>query len=376
MLKLFTYFRSTLFILLNRFTGKQKTRKQIDTPNETAPLIRKGTKAEKIGRVWDAKGLCREEHRKLNWMDFSIIEHCINESVSGNPQENWFLWVKKKYCNQKKGCGLVLGSGDGSLERHGIALEMCDCFDAFDVSEKSVEFARSEAQKGGFADKVNYQTSDINHITLPKNKYDMTFCAMSLHHFSRLEQVLEQIKHSLKPDGLFIFNEYVGPSQFQWTDKQLQIINAILELLPKKYRKDLSRLGLTAKKEVLRPPIEDMERIDPSEAIRSAEIIPLVGKHFTILEKVDYGGTLLHTLLHNIVGNFDPQKEEDTALLKLLYYLEMLLIKEEVLESDFTLVVAAKKKKSITPSANSHLFGFGNFCRAKKQLFLRGFDRR
>jgi SAM-dependent methyltransferase len=345
MLKLLKYFRSTLFILLNRFTGKRTNREEITSPNETAAQIQKGSKAERAGRVWDAKGLCREEHRKLNWMDFSIIEHCINQSVSGKPQENWFLWVKEKYCKQKRDCGLVLGCGDGSLEKHGIALEVCDSFDAFDVSEKSIDFARNEAQKGGFAPRVNYQTCDINQITLPENKYGITFCAMSLHHFSRLEHVLEQIKRSLKPDGLFIFNEYVGPSQFQWTDKQLQIINAILELLPEEYRKDLSRLGLTVKKEVFRPAIEDMERIDPSEAIRSAEIIPLVGKHFTILEKVDYGGTLLHTLLHNIVGNFDTQKEEDVALLKLLHYLEMLLIKEEVLESDFTVVVAAKKNK-------------------------------
>jgi len=344
MLKIFKYFKSTLLIFFNRFTVKRNHQEESNPPNETASQIQKGSKAERAGRVWDAKGLCREEHRKLNWMDFSIIEHGINESVSGNPQENWFLWVKEKYCKQKKSCGLVLGCGDGSLEKHGIALAVCDCFDAFDVSEKSVEFARSEAQKGGFADKINYQTCDINHITLPKDKYDVAFCAMSLHHFSRLEYVLGQIKHALKPDGLFIFNEYVGPSQFQWTDKQLQIINEILELLPEKYRKDLSRLGLTVKREVFRPTIEDMERIDPSEAIRSAEIIPLVGKHFTILEKVDYGGTLLHTLLHNIVGNFDPQKEEDVTVLKLLYYLEMLLIKEEVLESDFTLVVAARKK--------------------------------
>lgn len=343
MARFFNYLKTTLPILFNRFTDKRNHQVESSPSSETAARAQKGSKAERAGRVWDAKGLCREEHRKLNWMDFSIIEHCINESVSGKPHENWFLWVRERFFKQKKDRGLVLGCGDGSLEKHGIALGVCDRFDAFDVSEKSVEFARGEAQKGGFADRVNYQTCDINQIALPENKYDVTFCAMSLHHFARLVHVLEQIKHSLKPDGLFIFNEYVGPSQFQWTDKQLQIINAILELLPEKYRKDLSRLGLTVKKEVIRPTIEDMERIDPSEAIRSAEIIPLVGKHFTILEKVDYGGTLLHTLLHNIVGNFDPQKEEDVALLKLLHYLEMVLIKEEVLESDFTLVVAAKE---------------------------------
>jgi len=318
-----------------------------DSKQEEIPVEEKenGRHIEKIARVWDAKGLSRDAHRKLNWMDFSIIENCINERISGDPQKNWLIWVKEKYCQETKPSGLVLGCGDGVLERHGITLGLCDYFDAIDVSKKSVGFARSAARKENLDNNITYQICDINHIKLKKTRYDLVFCAMSLHHFSRLEQVFEQIEHSLKPGGIFIFNEYVGPSQFQWSDKQLNIINRLLKLLPDKYRKDLSRLGFTVKKEVFRPSIEDMVRIDPSEAIQSGEIIPLVKQRFRILEKVDYGGTLIHTLLHNIVGNFDPQKEEDVAFLKLLYAIEMLLIEEGVIESDFTVVVATGKGK-------------------------------
>jgi len=330
-------------IFLNRSGHDSKQEKVPVDKNEN--VSSDGKHIERVARVWDAKGLSRDVHRKLNWMDFSIIENCINERISGDPKKNWLIWAKEKYCRETKPAGLVLGCGDGVLERHGIKLGLCDHFDAYDVSGKSIEAARSAAKKEKLDKNINYQICDINNIALKEKSYDLVFCAMSLHHFSRLEQVFEQIEHSLKSGGLFIFNEYVGPSQFQWTDKQLNIINRFLKLLPDKYRKDLSRLGITVKKEVFRPSIEDMDRIDPSEAIRSGEIIPLVKQHFHILEKMDYGGTLLHTLLHNIVGNFDPKKEEDVALLKLLYDIEMLLIDERIIESDFTVVVAADKGK-------------------------------
>lgn len=298
---------------------------------------------EKVASVWDAKGLCRDVHRKLNWMDFPVIEECINERISGDPRKNWLMWITEKYCRKAQPAGLVLGCGDGVLERHGVRLGICEHFDGYDVSPKSIQAAQDAASKEGLDHRITYHVCDINAITLPPDRYDIVFCAMSLHHFSALDQVLSHINRSLKQGGLFIFNEFVGPSQFQWTDKQLRIINQTLSLLPEKYRKDLSRFGLTQKKEVFRPSLEDMVRIDPSEAIRSGEIIPLVQQSFTVLEKVDYGGTLLHTLLHNIVGNFDRDKEEDVALLKLLYSFEMLLIEEGVLESDFAVVVATKK---------------------------------
>ncbi len=301
------------------------------------------TSAGKVARVWDKKGLSRESNRKLNWMDFSIIEECINERITKDPNKNWMVWVKKNYCQEKKTSGLVLGCGDGALERHGISLGICDHFDAIDISRKSVEFARTLAAETGLAKNITYQISDINQIKLPKDKYDLVFCSMCLHHFLELEHIFKQVKNSLKPGGLFIFNEFVGPSRFQWRDKQLDIANQILRLLPDKYCRDLSCYSLVLKQKIIRPSIDDMIRIDPSEAIRSEEIISLVGHYFRILEKVDYGGTLLQILLHNIVGNFDLRKEEDVSILKLLYNLEMLLIEEGGLKSDFTVVVAAGK---------------------------------
>jgi hypothetical protein len=70
--------------------------------------------------------------------------------------------------------------------------------------------------------------------------------------------------------------------------------------------------------------------------------MPILNRYFRIVERVDYGGTILHGLLQDIIGNF---RKEDLPLLRLICYLERLLIAENVLASDH--VVAVCKKKSI-----------------------------
>ena len=68
--------------------------------------------------------------------------------------------------------------------------------------------------------------------------------------------------------------EYVGPSQFQYTDKQVKIINDIIDLLSSVYRKRVTDLQ-TLKPLFIPPSKKYMDEHDPSEAIRSAEIINL-----------------------------------------------------------------------------------------------------
>jgi SAM-dependent methyltransferase len=314
----------------------------------------------------------------------------INQQISGDPGTNWLAWVKRDFVPNVLDRGLSLGCGSGGLERHAIKLGICKRFDAFDISREAIEMAIQYAAMEGI-NSIHYELKDINEIELPESQYDIVLISSALHHSKELEHVLTQVDKSLKLGGLFAFSEFVGPSQFQWTDKQLRIINDLLALLPRKYKIDIrtlsrfnittavsagaglrpSLLGLTKglkagwrlavsrtlrsknlaepkrgfiiKKQVGRPTIEQMNIGDPSEAIRSAEIVPLVGKYFKIIQRVDFGGTLLHMLLSDIVGNFDPDREEDTAIIKLLCYLERTLIKEGVLPSDFTVIVARSR---------------------------------
>jgi hypothetical protein len=57
-------------------------------------------------------------------------------------------------------------------------------------------------------------------------------------------------------------------------------------------------------------------------------------------------------LLDGIIANFDEEKEYDVAILRLLSYIDSILISEKVMPSDFAVVVARKKEKLCTLEKN------------------------
>jgi hypothetical protein len=54
-------------------------------------------------------------------------------------------------------------------------------------------------------------------------------------------------------------------------------------------------------------------------------------------------------LLQDIVGNFNPYDHKDLTVLKLIIYIENYLIKSEILSSDFTFIIAKKKREIFSP---------------------------
>jgi hypothetical protein len=143
-----------------------------------------------------------------------------------------------------------------------------------------------------------------------------------------------------KSGGYFIINEFVGPNQFQWTEVQLVHCQRLLEEIPESYRQMIREPGVKHSAE--RPTIEFMNSYDPTEAIRSADIITELEKQFEIVERRDFGGTLLHLVLDNIAGKVSGSDEGKT-ILRNLFVQEQRLLSSGEISSDFTLLLARKK---------------------------------
>ena len=80
--------------------------------------------------------------------------------------------------------------------------------------------------------------------------------------------------------------------------------------------------------------------MDPTEAVNSEQIIPLLERDFEIVELRRYGGTLLHLLLNHVMANFDANDEMQASLLRMTFLYEQTLVEQKVLDSDFCFVVA------------------------------------
>lgn len=262
--------------------------------------------------------------------------------ITGSADVGYPTYISERYLVPLQPLrGLSLGCGSGQKELDWTRLCRFSQLDAYDISEARIERARERAQAAGRSE-IRYRAADAYGIEWPDGFYDVVFFDQSLHHFTPLEALLLKIRRALKPNGYLIASEFIGPTRFQWTDRQLEAINGVLAILPRRYRKRWRDDGI--KERVYRPSRLRMLLSDPSEAVESGCIVPLLKRHFEIVERKDYGGTVIHMLFDDIAHNFldeAGQVKDDEAqhLIELCFQIEDALLELGELESDFALFV-------------------------------------
>lgn len=259
------------------------------------------------------------------WMSEEICRFHINENVSGSPHEWPMEWFNRVYAAEPFGLGLSLGCGDGALERDVRKKEVCQAVVGIDISEGAIQIAAQEAASEGLTG-ISYERGDFNTFVLPPNRYDIVFFHQAMHHVAELEHCVSQISTTLKPGGILYLDEYVGPSRNEWTDEHLVQANEIFSGLPRNILPhSISKVPY---------PIEED---DPSEAVRSSEILPLVSDAFEIIDQRDYGGNLLAILHPLIKWNKLDKAEAEHHLLHLIEEERRLL---RTAPSYYTVVIA------------------------------------
>lgn len=303
------------------------------------------TRAETVEGFWGLRASVRDTGEGWGWLDHpAVLEECVFPKLGGG-ERNWLMAVLERHGVPRSGSWLSLGCGDGSFERWLAASGVADNIVGVDISPRAVEIAAAAARDAGL-DNVTFGVLDLDRESLASGPYDVIFTSMSLHHLFELEHALESVHGALRPGGFFLANEYVGPSRFQFPARQKELAELVITLLPKELRlhpvasREAGRV-VYKDKYLSRTP-EQWEEIDPSEAVRSAEIIPIFEKRFESSWVYPYGGSLLHPVLEHIAINFDPADESDRAIIRLLDLLETELIKAGRLQNDFAVLVGRR----------------------------------
>jgi SAM-dependent methyltransferase len=290
--------------------------------------------------LWGERARERQDAERpiVAWTDSVVVQRrYIHPTISGNPDENWLIWVKRQFFPEPVDLALTLGCGDGAVERHGLLLGIARAFEAVDASAGAVELAERLARESHVDNRVRYVVADLNRHVFPSRTYDAAFAPMSAHHIADLEHLFAQVRQGLRPGSLFILNEYVGPDQFQWTGRQMALADELLLRLPERYRRSVLSGGIKGR--VNRQTRAQMNAVDPTEAIRSSEIVPVLHRYFDVIQRIDYGGTLLNLVLEELTGNFKDEPE-DVALLEMLFDAERAALARGDIQSDFTVLVA------------------------------------
>lgn len=246
------------------------------------------------------------------WMAHPLVRAAINRRVSGEERV-WPITALRRWLGERAplATSVSIGCGAGSLERSLIDEGVVAHAVGIDLAENAIEEA---AKQAGYRP-LDYLVADARaFLRRNRGKFDAVFFHQSLHHFDRLDELMDDVAQALRTGGMLYLDEYVGPSRDEWSPLKLVRPNLAYRTLPASVRRP----------RIVRAPIN---REDPTEAIRSSGIMPAVERRFRIVERRDYGGNLLALLYPNLRRPDEGSAPEvfDAAVAKLLAMEERLL---------------------------------------------------
>jgi len=255
---------------------------------------------------------------QLYWLAVPRVQRRFQrQACAGADHPSWVHYCVEAFVRPRTPLArmLSIGCGSGTLERELYALGAFVTCDAIDIAPGAIAQARQEARAIGAEAAIHYRVEDVEHTPLAHQQYDAIW-----------------------------FNEYVGANHFDFGATQRAAMAHAFGLIPQRYRRSfVAGHGGQVLDAVLMPDPREVARVDPSEAVRSSDILSVVRQHFDIVAENPCGGTLLQFVLHGIAGNFREEDPGSMVVLEMLFAIEDALITSGALRSDFVAVAARPK---------------------------------
>jgi SAM-dependent methyltransferase len=280
------------------------------------------------------------QNPQVNIWDIPALRRRWNRMVSGDEEIDHVEYICRRFLAGKK-ClkAFSPGCGVGGNELRWAETGHFDRIDACDLSAPRITSAIALAEKKNLSGIVYFKVGDMGEIS-GNSLYDLVIAEGALHHFYPMRVVLEKIRSLLKPGGLLVVNDFVGPSRFQWTPRQLQAANAMLALIPEGYRRHWRDNRI--KEKIDAPGRLRMRLADPSEAAESSLILPLLKEMFAALEVKVKGGALVPLVFHEIAHHYLQPDETAQEILRFSFAAEDLLMQSGEIASDYIFGVLQK----------------------------------
>lgn len=180
-----------------------------------------------------------------------------------------------------------------------------------DVAEGAIEQGRKIKRTA-----IDLHVMDLNAPVPLGERFEVIHANGVLHHIENLEACADWIVEHLEPNGILIASEFTGPVRYRYSRREIDFINEGVSILPENLRE-------TFTPESLKPKLD----ADPSESIRSRDIIDVLRAAGLSVEARPYGGNVLQRALsRTFFASFDPRQNSHTdALYKLIGFDEAVM---------------------------------------------------
>lgn len=311
--------------------------------NKLTGLSRGFSHLTRLQTHWDSKATEMAGRHVRLFSDIPQVRRRIHQQYGGKDVVGWifenFLQGRTALKVGSVGCG----TGNAELELAKLGgRETFQSITGFDPSNTSVQLANYAATEAGFSHFLNFMSGTIEEppSAFTKESLDIVFAFSSLHHLTNLHRNVELMRKWLKPGGLLIAHEYVGPSRQQYSPTEVSLITALFSALPEKFRLDYHsghvRRGVPIPGELL------MWLYDPSEMVEASTILPAINNNFQNVKFHVELGTLLLCLLKEIGHNFPDGDFESEKIINKICDIELSLIESGMLKPHFGTIIAQK----------------------------------
>ena len=278
------------------------------------------------------------------WLTAEACQRSINQSISSNELIGATQYIVNKFLGvsvQSNLSTLVVGSNEGNMTVGLRQFGYTGSITETDVAEKAMKRAANRYKSLGL-NRITQVRADLNRDSIP-GPFDVIIAEGVLHHIENIDFCLDNLFNSLRPGGLLLAVEYIGPVRFQLSELNLQWINAALDAMPRQLRpfesdaranfppsaEDASRVYYVVGSE------EVIRKLDPSEACIGEVLDDLLCRKFRVLERKGFGGTLLSYM----TGHFDFTRSNSDPYandwLKCLINIEQTIIRTGIMKDHF-----------------------------------------
>jgi 2-polyprenyl-3-methyl-5-hydroxy-6-metoxy-1,4-benzoquinol methylase len=301
----------------------------------TGPSPANGSEqARRVAAFWNARQLDVVTDAQGNFLRHPLIHAYMSLRAFGEIAGQLDVVVAELRSRTRPG-DRVLSVGCGAaIKELAICRQLPDrTFVAIDIAEQTIARVREQLAAQGVRN-LELQVGDFNDLQLEPASYRAVLGLGAIHHVEALETFWRAVARGLCRDGCVIAQEYVGPNRMQWTATQIAEGNRVLrDLVPPYY--------CVHHTHVVPVPIETMIAADPSEAVRSEDLLPTCREAgFRMDGLVGAGCALLQPVLNEQIMAFDPRNWEDNLVLARLFRAEDELMQRGVLGDDFVGFVA------------------------------------
>jgi SAM-dependent methyltransferase len=265
---------------------------------------------QQVSAVWNKK----IGGKKLLWSHLPlVIRHAaklLGHSYKPNSKivDPWLYLIAQLGPYNKAvsvGCGLAVN------ERKLLRRRVVKHFNLFDLAEDRLAVAATALEEAGLQASARLSAEDA-FDKAPIEEYDLVFWKSSLHHMMSAHHAVEWSWRALRPGGVFAMWEFVGPTRFQWSDRNLEYVNEFRSTLPVElFRRSDGKL---APREISRPSIKSMLKSDPSEAADSSNIVPSVKAFFPEAHIAELGAAMCHIGFRNILDNLTTHPSAESIV--------------------------------------------------------------